>query len=686
MSGKNEIQQKRMANELGKETSPYLLQHQHNPVYWKAWGKEALELAQQENKLIIVSIGYSTCHWCHVMERESFENEEVAALMNEHFVSIKIDREERPDIDQIYMIAVQLMTNRGGWPLNCICLPDGRPIYGGTYFRSEEWMHLLRQLQHLWAHQPETAYEYATKLAEGIRQSDRLPIQQWQGDFQLDQLLHIVKPWKAQFDQKNGGLQRAPKFPMPTNWDFLLQYGVLTKQADIVEHVHFTLKHLASGGIYDHVGGGFARYAVDERWHVPHFEKMLYDNAQLISLYLAAWQQNPVPQYLRTVKETLAWVEREMLAPNGGFYSALDADSEGVEGKFYTFHVEELAQLTQYGLDEKDIELLTYHFQLTQEGNWEEEGTNVLYPVPNADELAYEQGYMPEEWEEYLAKCKNALLAYRSKRVRPSCDTKQLTAWNAMMLKACSEAYRIVGNEHYLKLAINNAQFIQREIYRADGGLLHQPTDKNRSIPGYLDDYAFTITAFLSLYEATFDQNWLVEAKRLADYTFAHFYNEEEGVFYYTEAGVEALIARKTELLDNVIPSSNSVLFRALEKLGTIYELPQWHTIIDATLRRMLGPMQKYGSAYANWAILLLHRIVGSEEWICSGAQAAEFRSIIDKHYRPTKMVFGGMQSELPLLQGRLSEKTAVFHCKDKTCGLPIFSLNELDEMLKNIH
>ncbi len=671
-----------MANLLGKEHSPYLLQHQHNPVHWKPWGREALDQAAAENKLIIVSIGYSTCHWCHVMERESFENQEVAALMNKYFVSIKVDREERPDIDQIYMIAVQLMTGSGGWPLNCICLPDGRPIYGGTYFRSDDWSHLLQQLQKMWMENPQMAHEYADKLAEGIRLSDGIPVDRLEEPFGKNHLQGIVRPWKQQFDHTYGGLTRAPKFPMPGNWDFLLQYAVLENDQELLEHVHFTLKKMASGGIYDHLGGGFARYSVDERWHIPHFEKMLYDNAQLVSLYLSAWQQRPDPQYRRTVEETLEWVSREMTAPNGGFYCALDADSEGIEGKFYIFSLKEIQQLDGKGLNEGDIELLTSHFHLSEKGNWEEEGTNVLYHDSDADELAAQQGFSAEEWNQYLRELKSALQTYRSGRVRPGLDNKQLTSWNALMLKAFAESFRVLEDKRYLDIALRNAAFIRRELYTSDGGLLHQPADPNRSIAGYLDDYAFCIEAWIALYEATFDEQWILEAKRLTDYAIGHFFNKEQGVFYYTDNGSDHLITRKSELMDNVMPSSNSALFRAIQKLGVIFDHQEYSDLVAQVLPRMITPMQQYGTAYSNWAILLLHEVYGSVELILSGESAADFRKAIDRQYIPNKLVLGGTESRLPILQGRLSGQSLAYVCRNRTCSLPVKTADELLELI----
>lgn len=682
-----------MANLLGNEHSPYLKQHQNNPVHWQAWGAEALAQATLENKLIVVSIGYSTCHWCHVMERESFEKEDVADLMNSHFISIKVDREERPDIDQIYMTAVQLMTGHGGWPLNCICLPDGRPIYGATYFRKEEWLDLLTQLQQMWVDQPDVAVEYAEKLAKGIEQSERLPtdiLAAGKNDhsFQESALQELVAPWKERFDPVNGGLLGAPKFAMPNNWDFLLQYAVLQKDEEVLDHVHFTLKNMASGGIYDHVGGGFARYSVDERWHVPHFEKMLYDNAQLISLYLAAYQENKDPQYKRIIIETLDWIKREMTDSNGGFYCALDADSEGIEGKFYTFTSEDFQVLRSLPdsdpnkiLDE-DLDFIWLHFNCTERGNWSEEGTNVFFHDIDADKMAADQGFSQDEWNDLLEELKTKLRRFRSKRIRPGLDNKQLTAWNALMIKAYCESYRVIDDAEYLKIALDAAHFVQKQLRDKFGRLLHQPVDSNRSIPGFLDDYACTIEAFISVYEITFDEYWLFEAKSLIDDCLKQFFNPEEGVFYYTSDQEQTFIARKYELMDNVIPASNSTLLRSMQKLGAIFDEPDYQKIATGALIKLLPQIKQYGTAFSNWAILLLHETLGWNEIILSGEDTDAFRHEVDAQFVPNKIILGGIKSEIPMLKDRLSRETRAFVCRNRTCSLPVKHPQEVLQLI----
>ncbi|MFZ4863561.1 thioredoxin domain-containing protein [Sphingobacterium sp. Mn56C] len=666
-----------MGNKLQAESSPYLKQHAHNPVHWMPWTDEALAKAKAENKLIIISVGYSACHWCHVMERESFENEAIAQTMNKFYVSIKVDREERPDIDQIYMIAVQLMTNAGGWPLNVICLPDGRPIYGGTYFKPQDWQSILLQIAQMWEESPQTALDYAEKLTEGIHKAERLPITEIPEQYTLSDIKSIVLPWKEQFDFRDGGYRRAPKFPLPNNWLFFLRYAVLANDSDCLDQVHFTLEKIANGGIYDHIGGGFSRYAVDAQWHVPHFEKMLYDNGQLISLYSEAYQQTPKPLYKTVVEETITWLEREMRADNGGFYSALDADSEGVEGKFYTFEEHELDILGEQAA------LVKQYYNCTPAGNWEEEQTNILL-VNAQSKIAVEQaGYSPEAWAEKLKEIKATLLNYRAQRIRPGLDNKQLTTWNAILLKGLLDAYRSFDKEHYLALALQIAAFIETECM-FEGNILHQPADNNRQIKGFLDDYAFTMEAWIDLYEATFDEKWLFKARDLAYKTIALFYDTEAKTFYYTSTEAETLIARKSEVMDNVIPASSSTLVRQLYRLGLLGDNNDFTAIADQVFANVFPHIKSYGSAYSNWAIQLLAHYYGVHEIALTGENAKAWRQELDRSvYLPNKVTLGGTKSTLPLLANRQGLDSKAYLCRNKTCSLPQPSIAQLIELIK---
>lgn len=661
-----------MTNKLQNETSPYLKQHANNPVHWYPWGQEALNKAKEENKLIIISVGYSACHWCHVMERESFENEAIAETMNRFYVSIKVDREERPDIDQVYMIAVQLMTNAGGWPLNVICLPDGRPIYGGTYFKPHDWQSVLLQIAQLWEESPHTALEYAEKLTKGIHQSERLPIREIPKEYTTKDLKAIILPWKEDFDLKYGGYRRAPKFPLPNNWLFLLRYATLNDDKAVLDHVHFTLQGIANGGIYDQIGGGFARYAVDNKWHVPHFEKMLYDNAQLISLYSEAYQAKPNSLYKTIVYETIEWAIREMKADNGGFYAALDADSEGVEGKFYTFSSNE------FDLLESDAVLIKKYYNISIEGNWPEEETNIPYINTKSLEAIQESGLNAEEWGNFLKNIKSKLLSYRSQRVRPGLDNKQLTSWNALFLKGLIDAYNAFDEPTHLQLAKGIAYFIDNNCIIEDL-LLHQPQDINRKIEGFLDDYAFTIEAYIALYEATFDELWLQKAKKLADKAIELFYDAGTKAFYYTSIHAEALIARKSEVMDNVIPSSSSTIVRQLYKLGLLFDNENYTAIADQVFANVFPHISTYGAGYSNWAIQLLEHIFGTNEIALTGPEALEWRKELEKNsYIPNKIILGGTKSSLPLLVNKQDIKSKAYICKNKTCSLPQDSITQL--------
>lgn len=666
-----------MSNHLASESSLYLRQHQNNPVNWYPWGEEALTKAQKENKLIIVSIGYAACHWCHVMERESFEKEDVAEVMNADYISIKVDREERPDIDQIYMLAVQLMTGQGGWPLNMICLPDGRPVYGGTYFRPEDWKNILSQLKEKWESQPELLFDYAERLSQGIQSSENFPVVHVEEKYSIKDLEQIIDPWKERFDKIEGGYKRVPKFPIPNNWIFLLRYGVMLKDQEIIDHVHFTLRKIASGGIYDQVGGGFARYSIDGRWHVPHFEKMLYDNALLVSLYSEAYQHNKDPFYKRVVYETLEWVRREMTAEDGGFYSSLDADSEGEEGKYYTFTRSEMEEALG-----DESELFIQYFNITKEGNWREEATNVLFIDSNADKLACDAGFSPEEWERYLAEIKKKLFDYREQRVRPALDDKILCSWNAMMLKAHLDAYRVFDEAAFLKVALQNVSYIQTRLKHPEGYLLRHAQTKVNPIRGFLDDYAFYLEALFSLYEVTFDETWIYEAKELAAYIIENFYEEGASAFFFTSKKSEKLIARKFEVMDDVIPSSNSVLIRQLAKLGLIFDEKRFIDLSDQILANVFPQIKSYGSTFSNWAIQLLEEVMGVYEIALTGPEYENIRKELDRHYLPNKVILGGKVGTLPLLDNRISDSTRAFVCQNKTCSLPVTTVKDLLKLI----
>jgi len=663
-------------NRLADSASPYLLQHANNPVDWYPWGPEALQKAKAENKLILVSIGYSACHWCHVMEHESFEDEKVAALMNEYFVCIKVDREERPDIDQIYMSAVTLMTGRGGWPLNCILLPDQRPIYGGTYFRKNDWTSLLYNLADFYKTKPAEAEEYAVKLTEGIRQYESLQLVTEQPEYTRETLESIVRNWQRYFDKVEGGLGSAPKFPMPNNWQFLMRYAHLMEDDNIAGQVKLTLHKMAFGGIYDHIGGGFARYSVDERWHVPHFEKMLYDNAQLLSVYAEAaiWQFDPL--YPKVADEIITFVKRELTSPEGGFYSALDADSEGVEGKFYTFTKEEIEKILG-----ADASLFNVYYHVTDYGNWEEEETNVFFRRESDEELAKQFGLGVDDLLSKIHLAKISLFDERSKRIRPGLDNKVLASWNGLMLKGLCDAYRAFDKAEYLDFALKNAAFILDNLVSEAGKITR--IHKGEYI-AFLDDYANVIDAFTALYEVTFDESWLHRAKKLTDHAITHYFDETNGIFFYTSGNDEQLIARKSEIMDGVIPSSNSVMAHNLKKLGLLFENEYYQGISAQMLRNVAHLVPKYGSSYSNWAALMLNEVFGINEVAITGEDYELLRLEMEKNYVPNKIMLGGKQGILPLLQERFGDTTRIFVCKDKTCGLPSLTVTDALKQIRN--
>ena len=663
-------------NRLSNESSPYLLQHAYNPVDWFPWGDEALQKAKSENKMMIVSIGYSACHWCHVMEHQSFEDEKVARIMNDLFVCIKVDREERPDIDQVYMSAVQLMTGQGGWPLNCFTLPDGRPIFGGTYFPKEKWISALISLADLWKNEPEKCMQYAHELTQGVQQLDS-KISRSDGSAIFQQVADRAwQGWSDRIDTAEGGPNRAPKFPLPNNYLFLLRYYHFSKNESALRHATLTLDKIAMGGINDHIGGGFARYSTDMLWKVPHFEKMMYDNAQLVSLYSEAYQLTKNEFYLDTVRNTLQWVDREMTTKEGAFYSALDADSEGEEGKFYVWKKEELQTILR-----EDFDLIAEVFNVNSIGEWED-GNYVLIMRESLETIAKKHQLSLEKLKEKITVARMLLLAERNKRIRPGLDDKILTSWNAMMLRGYVDAWRVTNDPEYLFAAKKNARFILDKQLKKDGTLWHSHKNGKSTINGFLEDYAFVIDAFIALYQAEFDEYYLRKAEALCAVALEKFSSSESAMLYFTSSDDPKLITRKYETSDNVIPASNSVMARNLFCLGKYLGKEDWLRRSAEMLKAVEREMMDYGPGYSNWLILALHHVYPSKEVAIVGKDvdktAAAFRNL----YLPNAIFAGSTgESAVPVLQNRAVEgKTQIYVCENNACQLPV---TEVDEALK---
>jgi uncharacterized protein len=671
--------QKKYTNFLAKEKSPYLLQHAHNPVNWYAWNDETLKKAKDENKLILVSIGYSACHWCHVMEHESFEDEQVAALMNEFFINIKVDREERPDIDQVYMSAVQIMTGHGGWPLNCFALPDGRPLYGGTYFPKAQWINILRNLAGLWKENKDKALEYASELIQGMQHVEKIERNAGPEDFSMDLLTQGVKKWKPHFDKVMGGAKRAPKFPMPNNWLFLLRFAHFANDTEVKKHVHLTLDCMANGGIYDHIGGGFARYSTDMDWKVPHFEKMLYDNAQLVSLYSEAYIESKKEQYREIVYETFEFIEREMTSPDGGFYSALDADSEGEEGKFYVWEEEELKEL----IGTKDFGLFAEVFSVNETGYWEDEKYILLKSAP-LHEIAVKNSIEPGVLKEKITGWKKILLQHRDKRIRPGLDDKVLASWNALMIKGLCDAYVAFGDKRFLDLAERSAAYFVKTFLRDRENLFHASKDGQAYINGFLEDYAFTIQAFLSLFSVAGNEEWFDLAQKLTNTTFEKFLDQETGMFFFTSSDDEGLVVRKIELSDNVIPASTSQMARNLQQIYRLTGNSQYRRTAAQMLNNVRHEIPAYPSGYTNWGLLLLEVLLPGAEIAIVGKNVDEINKSFRQHYLPNAIfAYSGEVSAHPLFKNRfVQDKTLIYVCRNQACNLPVETIEEALEQI----
>jgi uncharacterized protein YyaL (SSP411 family) len=663
-------------NSLINESSPYLLQHAHNPVNWMPWGDEAFEQAKKENKLVLISIGYSSCHWCHVMEHESFENEAIAKVMNDHFICIKVDREERPDVDQVYMTAVQLMTKQGGWPLNCFTLPNGKPIYGGTYFPAAKWVDVLEKLDETYQADSAKVIEYADRLTEGIANSELISVKVENKQFTEDRLHETVQNWKVNLDDFRGGPNRAPKFPLPNNYEFLMHYAYQFKDSSLMKHVDLTLEKMAFGGIYDQVGGGFSRYSVDAEWKVPHFEKMLYDNAQLISLYSKAYQRTKNPLYKHVVTQTIDWAEREMLTEYGCFYSALDADSEGEEGKFYVWTKTELKAILK-----DDYKLVDRYYNLNLKGLWE--GNQILLRSDNDAIIAANFEMSPAALQLKIDGINALLLKARSARVRPGLDDKSLTSWNALMGTAYTDAYQAFGDEAYLKRAIDLANWFRKKQIKGDK-LSHTFKNDKSKIDGFLEDYALTSQFFVKLYEVSFDEGYLETAVLLTERAITEFEDKKSGMYYFTSKNSHDLVARKMEVSDNVIPASNSVFARNLFELGTLLDKQDYISRSEQMLANMYDTLPSYGSGYSNWASLCLNMTTPYYEIAITGKHTKEKFKSLSSHYIPNKIFMGSndSKSKIPLLAGKFTDETTIYICVNQSCQLPS---KTVDDALKQI-
>jgi uncharacterized protein YyaL (SSP411 family) len=572
------------------------------------------------------------------------------------------------------------MTGHGGWPLNCFALPDGRPIYGGTYFPKQQWKNILLNLADLYKNETQKALDYAAQLTEGVRLAELVKVNESKEDFSADTLYHCYENWKPRFDTIEGGPNKAPKFPLPNNYQFLLRYANYSDADNelLLEHIDLTLKKMAYGGIYDQIGGGFARYSVDHLWKVPHFEKMLYDNAQLVTLYCEAFQATNNPLYKQIVYETLAFVERELTSPEGAFYSALDADSEGVEGKYYVWTKKELEQIL-----ENDFAVFADYFNVNETGFWEHENY-ILLRHDDDERIADKHSISVNTLKEIIEKCKRTLLAVREKRIRPGLDDKTLTSWNALMLKGFVDASNVFDDAAFLEVAVRNADFILQKMLVDESKLYHAYKNGKATINGFLEDYCFTIEAFIALYQACFDEKYLTYANKLMSYCIQHFQEQESGMFYFTSDEDKALITRKMELSDNVIPSSNSSIAKSLFMLGHYMENENYISMSRKMLNNVLSEIESYGPGYSNWAMLLLHFISPFYEVAIVGKAVDEKYKSFQKHYLPN-VIFAGSSSEsaLPLLKNRFTEnETFIYVCENKTCFKPV---SEVDEALKQI-
>jgi uncharacterized protein YyaL (SSP411 family) len=694
-------------NRLAGETSPYLLQHAHNPVAWYPWGPEALEKARAEEKPIFLSIGYSACHWCHVMERESFEDAETAALMNELFVNIKVDREERPDLDAIYMDAVQAMTGQGGWPMSVFLLPTGEPFYGGTYYPPEprygmpSFRQLLRSIDDAWRSRRDQVSGQAERLTSALQRSGAIGAHFGENsDLGDDILADAIQRMRQYFDEEEGGFGTQPKFPQPMTLDFALAQYKRTGDLDALFMVEQTLEKMAHGGIYDQLGGGFHRYSVDAIWLVPHFEKMLYDNAQLLRTYLHAWQVTGRPLFKRVVEQTIDYVLREMTAPTGGFYSTQDADSEGHEGKFFVWTPRDIEAL----LDAPTARIIEAYYGVTAGGNFE--GKTILSVVRSAEEVAAQVGATPAQVEAALAVGRATLFAAREQRIKPARDEKVLAEWNGLMIHALAECGVALGRADALAAAVRAADFVFNTMSQPDGRLFRTwraaddagegtqegATAGHAHINGYLEDHAAMLRACLALYEATFDKRWLAQSSRLAQLLFSEFFDTVNGAFFQTGAQHESLVVRRKEFIDNAIPSGNALAAEGLLRLGIFVGNDDYRREATRICLAMKEAMAQQPTGFGRLLTVLSTLLASSREIVIVGeAEDAATQALLHEvrsRFLPFAVVAGMAPDEptlsLPLLEGRtlVEGKPAAYVCENYACKLPVTTPQDLAALL----
>lgn len=671
-------------NLLQYETSPYLLQHKNNPVNWMAWNSQTLQKAKDDNKLILVSVGYAACHWCHVMEHECFEDQTVADIMNKYYISIKVDREERPDIDQIYMNAAQLTSGHGGWPLNVVCLPDGRPIYGATYFPKDRWIDFLMHFQNLFQNNLEKLTQQAIRITQGIKQIDTISFNEKEQIIDEIQYHQIWENWKDKLDYADGGTLGAPKFMMPNALEFLLRYQHRTKNEKTAAYLKTTLKKMAFGGLHDVVGGGFARYSVDTVWKVPHFEKMLYDNAQLLTVYAIAYQQTKRPMYKKVGVKILDWLNKEMTDKSGGIYSSLDADSEDIEGKFYCWAYDDfinvISKIQTNTLTHSEFIKFTLElYNITQEGNFEH-GLNVLFRTKEHEYFCEQYRLEATDFHNLVDNIHQHLADARAYKIRPNLDDKILTEWNALTIIGCLNAYKSFGDIAFLNKAISILTFIQENIKQADYRLYRNYKNGKTSINGFLADYVFLIEALILLHQVTLDTNYLSEAKAFADYCLKHFYSNEHNMFYITSILDDALVVRSMDSSDNVISSANSQMAKNLLLLSKYFDDEHYKNIATGMLNNVLENILKHGQYYSNWAIVLDMFLFQNKELVIIGKDAKIKLDEIISTYLPDVLITGSIhKSDLPLLKDRFVENQTLFYlCEDNVCQLPSINLPDL--------